>query len=135
MKIGDSLQRFPWQPGPFGTNPGDFWLMGEGALALYAHRTLQRFVLIEIQENENCLVELLCVTDDRAKAQEAMANVGRLNTTIHAGIPTHLWRRVLRIPDHIFDDAETLARLKEPLSHAGPGQDWYAQLTYPGEET
>jgi hypothetical protein len=138
----DTIQRFPWQIGPFGCNPGDFWLAAapdDSPLVLYV-LSLRRFLLIEVTEDNDRrfdltgngrLIEMLCATDDQAKAREAQANSHRMRDAMQAGYPRDMWGRVLRIPDHIFTSQDIVERLKEPLSRASPGQDWYAQLTPP----
>jgi hypothetical protein len=114
----------PWQLGPLGSNPGDFWLVGECLLGTYTIKVLNRFLMIEVQEEDDRLIEVLCSTDDKDRAREALANMKALRATINHPMQ----ERVARIPEYIFDSEEAVERLKEPMGSAGPGQDWYARI-------
>lgn len=131
--MDDRIQRYPWSVGPFGCNPGDFWLVTvpNGPLLLHV-LSMHRFLIIEVMEEDNRLMEFLCVTDDHDKARDARANTDRVRRAMASGYPRGMWGRVLRIPDSIFTSQDVVDHLKEPLSRAAPGQDWYAQLDTSG---
>jgi hypothetical protein len=118
----------PWQLGPFGSNPGDFWTLLGGPIAVYVTLTLDRWPIIEIQERNGELVELLCVTDDNERGLQSAENEARYDPD---AMPERFWNRVKRIPKYILESEDTAEKLKGPLNRAGPGQDWYAEITPP----